>query len=200
MSTLPSVSRHISSAVVARWIAGLAGFSNCCGMKYRWSLLASSSALAMAPGMPSAPGVSTISAPKARNNIRRSTLMVSGMVSTQLVATGRGHQRQGDAGVAARRLENDRVRLDQTRLLGRVDHRDPDAVLDTVCRVEELQLGDDVGDRTFGDPVEPDQRGVTDQFRDVLRDAHLPIVSNDVGPGLGLPANIKLYVHLGGDG
>ena len=33
MSTLPSVSRQISSAVVLRWISGLAGFLNCCGMK-----------------------------------------------------------------------------------------------------------------------------------------------------------------------
>ena len=33
MSTLPSVSRQISSAVVLRWISGLAGFWNCCGMK-----------------------------------------------------------------------------------------------------------------------------------------------------------------------
>ena len=30
-------------------MAGLAGFSNCCGTKYRWSVLASSSALAI-PG------------------------------------------------------------------------------------------------------------------------------------------------------
>ncbi len=84
MSTLPSVWLHTSSAVVARWIAGLAGFSNCWGMKYRWSLLANSSALAIAPGMPSFPGVRTISAPYARNRIRRSMLMVSGMVSTSL--------------------------------------------------------------------------------------------------------------------
>ena len=33
MSTVPSVSAQISSAVVARWTAGLAGFSNCWGMK-----------------------------------------------------------------------------------------------------------------------------------------------------------------------
>ena len=32
MSTLPSVSRQISSAVVLRWISGFAGFLNCCGM------------------------------------------------------------------------------------------------------------------------------------------------------------------------
>ena len=33
MSTFPSVSRQISSAVVRRWISGFAGFWNCCGMK-----------------------------------------------------------------------------------------------------------------------------------------------------------------------
>ena len=32
MSTLPSVSRQISRAVVLRWISGLAGFLNCWGM------------------------------------------------------------------------------------------------------------------------------------------------------------------------
>lgn len=31
MSTLPSVSRQTSSAVVTRWMAGFAGFSNCWG-------------------------------------------------------------------------------------------------------------------------------------------------------------------------
>jgi len=32
-TTAPSVSRQTSSAVVLRWIYGLAGFLNCCGMK-----------------------------------------------------------------------------------------------------------------------------------------------------------------------
>ncbi len=85
MSTLPSVSRQISSAVVLRWISGLAGFLNCCGMKYFGSLLASSVALAMAPPMPSGPGVRISSAPYARSSIRRSLLIVSGMVSTILM-------------------------------------------------------------------------------------------------------------------
>ena len=84
MSTVPSVSRQISSAVVARWMAGLAGFSNCCGMKYRGSVLAISSALAIAPGMPSAPGVRISSAPSAFSSRRRSRLIVSGIVSMQL--------------------------------------------------------------------------------------------------------------------
>ena len=63
MSTWPSVSSQISSAVVTRWIAGFAGFMNCCGMKYLGSLAASSVALAMAPPMPSGPGVRISSAP-----------------------------------------------------------------------------------------------------------------------------------------
>ena len=80
MSTLPSVSFQISSAVVRRCTSGLAGFSNCCGMKESGVSAASSSALAIAPFMPFAPGVSTSSAPYARSRLRRSTLMVSGMV------------------------------------------------------------------------------------------------------------------------
>ena len=63
MSTPPSVSAQISSAVVRTWMAGLAGFSNCWGMKKSPSPLAISSALAMAPPMPSGPGVRTSSAP-----------------------------------------------------------------------------------------------------------------------------------------
>ena len=54
MSTAPSVSFQISSAVVLRWISGLAGFLNCWGMKYFGSDLAISSALAIAP--PCRPG------------------------------------------------------------------------------------------------------------------------------------------------
>ena len=38
MSILPSVSRQISSAVVLRWISGLAGLLNCCGMKAQDSI------------------------------------------------------------------------------------------------------------------------------------------------------------------
>ena len=82
MSTLPSVSFQTSSAVVRRCTSGLAGFSNCCGTKAPSISWPSSSARAMAPFMPCAPGVRTSSAPYARSRLRRSTLMVSGMVST----------------------------------------------------------------------------------------------------------------------
>ncbi len=82
MSTVPSVSFQISSAVVRRWTSGLAGFSNCCGTKAPSISRLSSSALAIAPFMPAAPGVSTSSAPYARSRLRRSTLIVSGIVRT----------------------------------------------------------------------------------------------------------------------
>jgi hypothetical protein len=65
-------------------------------------------------------------------------------------------------GVPARRLQDDGVGLDQARLLGRVDHGDPDAVLHAVRRVEEFELGDDVGDGAFGHAAQPDQRRVSD--------------------------------------
>ena len=65
-------------------MAGLAGLSNCRISRYLpGSAAASSSALAMAPFMPFAPGVSTSLAPNAISTLRRSMLMVSGMVSTQ---------------------------------------------------------------------------------------------------------------------
>ena len=59
------------------------GFLNCCGMKnLDGSLATSSSAFAIAPGIPFAPSVSTSSAPKARSMRRRSSDIVSGMVRT----------------------------------------------------------------------------------------------------------------------
>ncbi|MNL72732.1 hypothetical protein D3C87_1980900 [compost metagenome] len=79
MSTLPSVSFQISSAVVLRWISGLAGFSNCCGMIAPGISFLSSSARATAPRMPPGPGVSTSSAPSSASILRRSSDIVSGM-------------------------------------------------------------------------------------------------------------------------
>ncbi len=82
-STPPSVSAQISSAVVRRWISGLASFANC----LTWTAPVSapiSSALATAPFMPSEPGVSTSSAPNARSSARRSFDIVSGIVRITL--------------------------------------------------------------------------------------------------------------------
>ena len=78
-SSRPSVSFQISSAVVLRWISGLAGFSNCCGMTAPGVSRTSSSARATAPFMPCGPGVSTSSAPRNASILRRSVDIVSGM-------------------------------------------------------------------------------------------------------------------------
>ena len=80
MSTCPSVSSQISGPVVALCMAGLAGLTNCPGIKAPGIFAASSSAFAMAPLMPRLPSVSTSSAPYAFKIFLRSTLMVSGMV------------------------------------------------------------------------------------------------------------------------
>ena len=77
-STWPSVSAQTSSAVVLRWISTLAWFSNCRARIAPGVLATISSALARAPPMPSGPGVSTSSAPKARSTARRSFEKVSG--------------------------------------------------------------------------------------------------------------------------
>ena len=82
-STLPSQSFQISSAVVRRWISGLAGFLNCCGMMAFGISFSSSSARAIAPDMPRAAGVSSSSAPSRRSILRRSIDMISGMVRMQ---------------------------------------------------------------------------------------------------------------------
>ncbi len=79
-SSRPSVSRQISSAVVRRWISGLAGFLNCCGITASPISATSSSARAMAPPMPRDAGVSSRRAPRRRSILRRSTDMLSGMV------------------------------------------------------------------------------------------------------------------------
>ncbi len=104
--------------------------------------------------------------------MRRSLLIVSGMVSTQLVAARRADEGQGDAGVAAGRLQDDRVRLDLAGLLGGVDHGHADPVLDAVGRVVELQLGDHVRPGALRQAAQAHQRGVADQLGDVVGDAH----------------------------
>ena len=63
MSMAPPVSSQISGPVLASWMAGFAGFLNCCSSTYFGSPAAISSALATAPFMPLAPSVNTSVAP-----------------------------------------------------------------------------------------------------------------------------------------
>ena len=79
-SSAPPVSRQISSAVVRRWIAGFAGLANCCSITAPSVSATSCPARARAPGIPSAAGVSSSSAPSSASRRRRSIDMLSGMV------------------------------------------------------------------------------------------------------------------------
>ena len=59
------------------------------------------------------------------------------------VALERRGDRQAVAGVAARGLDDRAARLEQAVALGRLDHRQADAVLDRAARVEHLELGEE---------------------------------------------------------
>ena len=95
-----------------------------------------------------------------------------GHVEHELVAARRGDEGQGDARVAAGRLDDGHARLELAVALGGVDHRHADAVLDAVRRVVEFELRDDLRDSAFSYPVKADERGVADQFSSVLSDFH----------------------------
>ena len=94
-----------------------------------------------------------------------------------LVAAGGAHHGEGDAGVTAGGLDHGGAGPQQTRLLGGVDHRHGDAVLDAAGRIEELELGGDPGTRTVGHVAQPDEGRATDQLGDVVRDAHVGSLS-----------------------
>ena len=64
-SMRPSVCSMISRAVVSSWKSGLAGFSNCCGMKLPGVSAASSRARRTAPSMPSSAGTYSTRPPSA---------------------------------------------------------------------------------------------------------------------------------------
>ena len=89
----------------------------------------------------------------------------------QLVALGGADERQRDAGVAARGLDDRRpARLDPALLLGRLDHGHADAVLDRAAGVEPLELAEDLGAALGREPAEFDHRGAADVVGNVDRD------------------------------
>ena len=129
-STRPPVSSQISRPVVRSWTSGLAGLSNCCGTQLLGVAAANSWALAIAPFMPSLAGVSTRFAPSIAQQRTAFQAHRLGHGERQVIALGGGDEGQGDARVAAGRLDDLRVRVENAVLLGGLDHRPADAVLD----------------------------------------------------------------------
>ena len=140
-STLPSVSRQISSAVVRTVDLRIGRVSNCCGMKYLAGLLSwISLALAIAPFIPSAPGVRTSLRTIGLEQVAALDRHRVGHREDQRIALGRRDERERDPGVAAGRLHDDRVGTQPAVALGRLDHRDADAILDAPGRIERFEL------------------------------------------------------------
>ena len=80
----------------------------------------------------------------------------------ELVAAGGAGEGQADAGVAAGRLDDDRVLGDLAVALAGVDHGDADAVLDRPERIEVLHLGDNGRLGVADHAAQPDERRVAD--------------------------------------
>ena len=82
-------------------------------------------------------------------------------------------------GVARRRLDDRAAGLEQARLLGRLDHRQPDAVLDRAARVEHLELRQEqrlaiAGPEIAREPRDADERRAAHEVEDRLGVLHRP--------------------------
>ena len=95
------------------------------------------------------------------------------------VALERGRDRQAVAGVAGRGLDDGPAGPQEAGPLGRLDHRQADAVLHGAARVEHLQLGQEQRpalDRSevAGQARDPDERRVADEVDDRFGVLHRP--------------------------
>ena len=87
-----------------------------------------------------------------------------------LVAAGGTDERERDARVARRSLDDRSAGGQIAGLLGGVDDRDAETVLDARTGVEELELGVDVGTGAVRHTVELDERSLSERTRDVVVD------------------------------
>src|SRR5207248_3548353 len=85
-------------------------------------------------------------------------------------ALRRDHEGDADAGVATGGLDDGAAGLELARLFRLLDHRDRNAILDGREGIEGLELDDHLGRSLVRYAMEPHQRGVADQFRDVVVD------------------------------
>src|SRR6185312_3267369 len=71
------------------------------------------------------------------------------------------------SGVSRSRLDDQAARFQAPRALGRLDHRQSDAILDRSTGIEELGFGVDRRANAPRDLVDPDQWGPADRLEDV---------------------------------
>ena len=89
----------------------------------------------------------------------------------QAIALLRRHQREAKAGVARRRLDDRATRLQRAIALGRLDHRESDAVLDRAAGILVLELEEEP---TFPgvDPRRYEEGSAADRIEHVLVNWH----------------------------
>ena len=112
---------------------------------------------------------------RAEGEQQHATLQAHGVGhdQNQLVALHRGDERQSDSGVAAGRFDQHRFAgMNFAGALRFVNHAHADAVFHAGQRILALQLRHDFRDAALGDFVQPHQRRVADQLRNVFRDLH----------------------------
>jgi len=90
----------------------------------------------------------------------------------QVVAALGADHRQGDASVAAGRLDDERIRADVPLAFGGLDHGQADTVFDALGRIGVFELSQDGRRGVLGDAVEAHQRRVADKLGDVGGDVH----------------------------
>ncbi len=171
MSTLPSVSFQISGPVVRKWISGLAGLLNCCGMK-KLGILGQLFGLGDGP----------FHSFGARREHQRGAKRLEhhpplhrhrvGHRQRQRVAFRRADVGQRDARIAAGRLDDLHARLQLAGLFGVPDHRRPDAALDAVGGIAAFDLGEDGGLEAFGNSIDLHERRATDRVGIILEGGH----------------------------
>ena len=85
-----------------------------------------------------------------------------------LVAPDSAHEREADALVAARRLDDDGVRIEHPARLGVADHVVGRARLDGAAHVERLEFHQNLGAVRVGHTVQADQRRLSHRFQYVV--------------------------------
>ena len=84
------------------------------------------------------------------------------------IALDGGDQGQADAGVAGRGLDDGAARPQPAALLGLVDHRQADTILDAAAGVHRLDLDADRGRHVGRQPPQPHQRRPADRLQDAV--------------------------------
>jgi hypothetical protein len=104
---------------------------------------------------------------------QRASLLAHGIRhrENQVVALDRRNQRQTDSGIARGGLNDGVARLDASALLGILNHRQTNPVLDAATGVKIFELGPNLGVVFSGNPVKPDYRCVSDELQRGMRNA-----------------------------